>query len=129
MHRRYFSSCSYAVTGDRSGACVRGVVVASYPLNAKPELGAPGAHFPNEGVAFELYRSPRQRPYAPTALPLSLGDFHVIGRGRLPRGQQQREVFFHANGANYWAMVWIGDHATKADRAALASLITSIHAK
>jgi hypothetical protein len=36
--RRYFSSCRYLVTGVR-GTCVRGVVVASYPLRPNPEGG------------------------------------------------------------------------------------------
>src|SRR5918911_3316220 len=47
--RRYFSSCRYLVTGVR-GTCVRGVVVASYPLRPNPEGGAAGASFRHGGV-------------------------------------------------------------------------------
>lgn len=127
MHRRYFSSCSYAVTGARSGACVRGVVVASYPLKRHPELGAPDASFRQDGVLFELYRAPQQ-PVATRTLPpppLSLTDFHVVGEG-MHATDEQREGFFRAKGANYWAIVWIGKHASKSDRDDLTGVIGSI---
>ena len=127
LHRRYFSSCSYAVTGDRSGACVRGVVVASYPLKRNPELGGAGASFRSDGVLFDLYRSPRQQPVATRTVPppLSLADFHAVVRGMHPTGEQ-REVFFQAKGANYWAVAWIGQQATKSERNDLTGVTGSI---
>jgi hypothetical protein len=124
--RRYFSSCRYRVTGVR-GACVRGVVVASYPLTSNPELGA-GAPFRHGGVVLELYRAPGQGPnvIASTVLPpLSLSDFHFVGRGIRP-STEQSELFFRARGANYWAIAWVGKRAAKSDRGALASVVASI---
>jgi len=127
LHSRYFSSCSYAVTGVHSGACVRGVVVASYPLKANPELGARGASFRPDGVLFELYRAPTQQPVATRKLPppVSLADFHAVGRGMHATGEQ-RELFFRAKGANYWAIAWVGKHASKSNRADLSRLIRSM---
>lgn len=127
IHRRYFSSCSYAVTGVHSGACVRGVVVASYPLKPNPELGARGASFRSDGVLFELYRAPTQQPVATRKLPppVSLADFHAVGKGMRSTGEQ-RELFFRAKGANYWAIAWVGKHASKSDRDDLTGVIGSI---
>lgn len=130
LHRRYFSSCSYAVTGDRSEACVRGVVVASYPLRSSPELGAKGASFRSGGVLFELYRAPRRKPVATRALPpsLSLSDFHPARKGMHTNGEK-RELFFRAKGANYWAIAWVGRQASKSNRDDLSYLIGSIQIK
>jgi hypothetical protein len=102
LHRRYFSSCSYAATGIRSGACVRGVVVASYPLKPNPELGARDASFRSDGVLFELCRAPTQQPVATRNLPppVSLADFHPVGKGMRATGEQ-RELFFRAKRGNY----------------------------
>lgn len=127
LHRRYFSSCSYAVTGIRSGACVRGVVVASYPLKPNPELTGTGASLPSNGILFELYRAPTQHPVATRKLlpPMSLSDFHAVGRGMRATGEQ-RELLFRAKGANYWAIAWVGKHASKSVRDALGGVIGSI---
>jgi hypothetical protein len=125
--RRSFSSCRYEVTGVR-GTCVRGVVVASHPLRSNPEMGAAGASFRSGGVALELYRAPPQGPavVAATVLPpLSLSDFHAVGRGIRP-STEQRELFFRAKGANYWAIAWLGKRASESDRNALASAVASI---
>ena len=127
FHRRYFSSCRYMVTGVR-GACVRGVVVASYPLAPNPEGGAAGASFRHGGVLLELYRAPSQGPdvIARTVLPpLSLSDLRTVGRGPRP-STEQRELFFRAKGANYWAIAWLGKRASESDRNALASAVASI---
>src|SRR5262249_2246724 len=61
FHRRYFRSSDPSVTGGR-GIDVHGVVVASYPLKENPELGASGGTFRQDGVLFELYRTPRPQP-------------------------------------------------------------------
>ena len=125
--RRYFSSCRYMVTGVR-GTCVRGVVVASYPLRPDPEIAAAGASFRSAGVALELYRVPWQGPdvIAPTIQPpMSLADFHSVSRGIRP-STEQRELFFSVKGANYWAIAWVGSRAAKSDRDALASVVASI---
>jgi hypothetical protein len=130
--RRDFASCSYMVTGVH-GACVSGVVVASYRLSREPELGAPGADFPRGEVAFELYRAPRQHPVVvaqPVRFPLSLADFHAVGNGLgVQQSDQQRELFFRIVGANYWAIAWVGKGASKANRAALASIVSSARIK
>jgi hypothetical protein len=126
--RRYFSSCRYMVTGVH-GTCVRGVVVASYPLRPNPEIGAAGASFRSGGIALELYRAPSQGPevIAQTVLPpLSLSALHFAGMGRPRPSTQQRELFFRAKGANYWAIAWVGNRAAKSDRDALASVVASI---
>jgi hypothetical protein len=115
------------VTGVR-GACEHGVVVASYPLKANPEIGAAGASFRSRGVVLELYRAPRQRPDVVASTvrpPLSLSDFHTVGMGIRP-STEQRELFFRVKGANYWAMAWVGKRAAKSDRDALASVVGSI---
>jgi hypothetical protein len=130
LHGRYFSSCRFAVTGVRSGACVRGVVVASYRLKSNPELGEPGASFRADGVLFQLYRAPRQQAAAIPMVPppLSLADFHAVGRG-IRASTEQRELFFRAKGANYWAIAWIGKRATRLERNELSGAISSIQAK
>ncbi|MGH3009882.1 MAG: hypothetical protein ACRDLM_10835 [Gaiellaceae bacterium] len=126
LHWRYFSSCSFAVTGARSGACVQGVVVASYRLKPNPELGGSGARFPSDGVAVELYRSPSQQAYvAGPALPLRLADFHTVGRGIHQRGEQ-RQLAFRANSVNYWAIAWIGARSTHPERDDLGAVVGSI---
>ena len=58
-------------------------------------------------------------------LPLSLSDFHFAGMGIRPSTEQQ-ELFFRAQGANYWAIAWVGKRAGKSDRDALASVVASI---
>jgi hypothetical protein len=104
--RRYFSSCRYMVTGVH-GACVRVVVVASFPLRPNPEGGAAGASFRHGGVLLELYRAPWQGPnvIAPAIQPpVSLTDFRSVGRGIRP-STEQRELFFSVRRANYWSVV------------------------
>lgn len=135
-YARPFATCAALVTGDRHGGCVRGVVVASYPLQPQPEMGGQGAHFPSKGVALELYRPPADLGLADVRLRdrrLSLWQFnaadeglHLPGRPQLP--PQQWGAWFRVNGRSYWAIAWVGAHATKADRAALAALINSVHA-
>ena len=127
FHRRYFSSCRYMVTGVHGG-CVRGVVVASYPLRPNPEGGAAGASFRHGGVLLELYRAPWQGPnvIAPTIQPpVSLSAFHFAGMGERP-STEQRELFFSVRRVNYWAIAWVGSRAAKPDRDALASVVASI---
>jgi hypothetical protein len=131
FHHRTFRSCSYEVTGVR-GACIRGVVVASYRLAPEPEIGASGAAFPPTGVAFELFRAARQHPnvVAPTVpFPVSLADFRRVGRGPSGPSKSQRELFFRVAGAKYWAIAWTGQAAKKGDRSALNSLVSSVRIK
>jgi hypothetical protein len=128
FHYRYFRSCSYRVTGVR-GACVRGVVVADYRLLAQPEIGARGARYPQSGVALELYRAPKQEPpVVATAahFPVSLSEFHFVGRGLGGPSQSQRELFFRVGGRNYWAIAWTGSKSSPSQRRRLAALISSI---
>ena len=127
--RRDFSSCSYAVTGVHK-TCVPGVVVASYHLLSDPELGAQPADVRANGVALELYRAPREPDVIAQSvrLPFSLADFHSVGRGMHP-STEQRELFFRIDGANYWATAWVGKHSSRADRLALATLISAIRTR
>lgn len=110
------------------GACIHGVIVASYPLKPNPEMAAAGASFRSRGVALELYRAPWQGPdlIAPAVRPpLSLSDFHFVGRGPHPSTEQQ-ELFFSVDRVNYWAIAWVGKRAGKSDRDALVSVVASI---
>jgi hypothetical protein len=137
FYARRFENCSVAVTGDPKGGCDRGVVIASYPLQPQPETGGSGAHFPGKGVALELYRPPAGQGHADVKLGdrrLSLWQFNAFGEGldipgRKPAAPEEWGAWFSVNGANYWAIAWVGDSAQKSERAALAALIDSVHAR
>lgn len=136
-HLRAFTSCNPAVTGDRSGGCDRGVVIASYPLKAQPEIGGSGAHFSSKGVALELYRPPAVNGVANVKLDdrrLSLWQFNAADDGlnlpgKKPPPPEQWGAWFRVNGASYWAIAWVGTNSKTADRATLAALINSVHAR
>lgn len=139
--RRYhlgaFTNCSFAVTGDRNGGCDHGVVIASYPLKAQPEIGGSGARFSAKGVALELYRPPADNGVANVRLGkrrLSLWQFNAADEGlNLPGRKspppEQWGAWFRVNGASYWAIAWVGTNSKTADRATLAALINSVHAR
>jgi hypothetical protein len=132
---RPFTSCSAPVTGDRNGGCDRGVVIASYPLRSQPEIGGPGARFSARGVALELYRAPAGQGLADVKLgarrlwqwQFEAADdgIHLSGQKQPP--PQQWGAWFRVNGASYWAIAWVGNNATKTDRAKLAALVDSVH--
>jgi hypothetical protein len=134
-YARSFKSCGAAVTGDRHGGCDRGVVIASYPLKSRPEIGGPGAHFSPRGVALELYRPPADNGRATVRLGdrrLSLWQFNPADEGihlpgKKPPPPEQWGAWFRVNGRSYWAIAWVGNNAKKVDRAKLASLINSVH--
>ncbi len=136
-HLHRFASCSFAVTGDRKGGCDRGVVIASYPLKAQPEIAGSGAHFSSKGVALELYRPPADNGVANVKLGerrLSLWQFNPADEGlnlpgKKPPPPEQWGAWFRVNGASYWAIAWVGTNAKKVDRATLAALINSVHAR
>jgi hypothetical protein len=136
-HLRAFTSCNPAVTGDRNGGCDRGVVIASYPLKAQPEIGGSGAHFSSKGVALELHRPPADNGVANVKLGkrrLSLWQFNAADDGlslpdKKPPPPEQWGAWFRVNGASYWAIAWVGTNAKRADRATLATLINSVHAR
>ena len=133
--RRSVTSCEYRFTGVH-GSCVRSLFIASRPLPAAPER--PGWQFRTSEVAFELYRAPVQRSGGKNivatsySFPLSLDDFHIVGRGlrplggRKPRPDSQLELFFRARGHNYWAIAWISAGVGRPDRSALASIVASV---
>lgn len=136
-HLRAFSTCSFMITGDRKGGCEHGVVIASYPLRPQPEIGGPGAHFPALGVALELYRPAADNGRADVTLGdyrLSLWQFTsnsdegIDLPGRKPPPPEQWSAWFRVNGVSYWAIAWVGTHATGIDRSSLAALINSVHA-
>jgi hypothetical protein len=119
FHRAYFRSSDPAVTGGH-GIHVHGVVVASYPLKANPEIGGSGESIRQDGVFFELYRAPRHvKGQVPLSVnfPLSYLDF--------PAGS----LFFAANGHNYQGIALVGKHASETDKAGIVALIASIHVK
>jgi hypothetical protein len=136
-YARSFKNCSFAVTGDRNGGCDRGVVIASYPLQPQPEIGGPGARFSSKGVALELYRPPADNGRATVKLGnrrLSLWQFNAAGEGPYLPGKkspppEQWGAWFRVNGSSYSAIAWVGNNAKKADRATLAALINSVHAR
>ena len=137
-YARSFVNCSYLVTGDSNGGCDRGVVVASYPLRSQPESGGSGARFSHNGVALELYRPPADQVLASVNLGdrrLSLWQFdpprtdNPYSPENKPPPPEQWEAFFQVDGASYWAIAWVGTKANKSDRAALAALINSVHAR
>jgi hypothetical protein len=136
-YTRSFKTCSEAVTGDRNGGCARGVVIASYPLQPQPEIGGSGARFSFKGVALELYRPPADNGRADVSLGnrrLSLWQFnsrddYPVLPGKTPPAPEQWEAWFRVNGASYWAIAWVGNNAAKADRATLAALVNSVHAR
>jgi hypothetical protein len=136
-HLRRFTICGFAVTGDRKGGCDRGVVIASYPLKALPEIGGSGARFSSKGVALELYRPPADNGVANVKLGkrrLSLWQFNAADDGlnlpgRKPPPPEQWGAWFRVNGASYWAIAWVGTNAKRADRATLAALINSVHVR
>jgi hypothetical protein len=136
-HLRAFTNCNPAVTGDRKGGCDRGVVIASYPLKAQAEIGGSGAHFSSKGVALELYRPPADNGVANVRLGkrrLSLWQFNAADRGlnlpgKKPLPPEQWGAWFRVNGVSYRAIAWVGTNAKKVDRATLADLINSVHAR
>jgi len=116
-----------AALGLASGALAH----SDFPPPAIASVGPLRVTYPSnlrsDGVLFDLYRSPRQQPVATRTVPppLSLADFHAVVRGMHPTGEQ-REVFFQAKGANYWAVAWIGQQATKSERNDLTGVTGSI---
>lgn len=135
-YTRPFASCRPTVTGQHNGRCDRGVVIASYPLKPQPEIGGSGAHFSSKGVALELYQAPADQGLANMRLGdrrLSLWQFSAAEDvldppGEKPPPPQQWGAWFRVNGASYWAIAWVGNKATQADRTTLAVLVNSVHA-
>jgi hypothetical protein len=129
LHRRYFSSCDYRVTGVQ-GACVHGVVIANIRLGRSPELGGSYARLPLTVAKLELVlAAPQAGVVAPVPnYPLSLRNFRNTCRGCTgTRRFSQVGFFFRANDANYWAIAWIGKRIGRRDYRALKSIVASIH--
>jgi hypothetical protein len=129
-HLRRFATSNHAVTGVH-GARVRGVVVASYPLKRRPEVGASGRVLPPDGVFFELYKTPRHaHPLgAKKKLPLILFDFPQIRAFRNTPGVEQGGAFFRVHGRNYQAMLWVGKDASKTSLLTIDFIVESITAR
>lgn len=123
--KRSFAGCGEAITQLPRVHCVRGVVVAGYRLNHNPELGAPGAFFPHNGVALEVY--PVRNLVLGRQIPprLSLSEFRSWSTAPRPSAELQVAAF-KVGRMGYMAFAWVGGHAPRADRAALASMIASI---
>jgi hypothetical protein len=126
-HRRYFATTSHAITGTHN-VRVHGVVVASYPLRRRPEIGARGQRLRSDGLFFELYQVPRGRHQPPAAKkpPLTIFDFPAIPGLKSPPTTEQGEVLFSANGRNYRAILWIGKFAPKDTLLAIDDIVASI---
>ncbi|HEY2741430.1 MAG TPA: hypothetical protein VGI69_04525 [Gaiellaceae bacterium] len=129
-HLRRFATSNHAVTGVH-GARARGVVVASYPLKRRPEVGASGRVLRPDGVFFELYKAPRHaHPQgAKKKLPLILFDFPQIRAFRNTPGIEQGGAFFRVHGRNYQAMLWVGKDASKISLLTIDFIVESITAR
>ena len=104
------------------------VLVADYPLSMdSPTVRT--ATFPANGVVFLLSREPKLSPPVPASsvgFPLSLS--RLGPSQRHPNGQTW-ELRFRRNGDVYRVTVWYGNTASARDRAAIASVVSSIRAR
>jgi len=104
----------------------RGVLVADYRLS-KNSPTARTATFPANGVVFELAREPKLSPpipASPARFPLSL---ERLGRSAQHTNGQTWELRFSVGNDVYLVVVWYGNTASARDRAAIASVVSSIH--
>jgi hypothetical protein len=107
-HRRYFSF-------GNARRRVRGVVIASYPLERNPQLGGSGLKLPLDGVFFEVYAVPHPRHHVTPAkkLPVTIFDFPAIDAFGARPTKEQGATFFTASGRRYRAILWVGAKAPK----------------
>ena len=104
----------------------RAVLVADYRLS-KDSPTVRTATFPAGGVVFELSREPKLShpiPAPSVRFPLSLDDLGPSAAH--PNGQTWERRFTFRN-AVYLVVVWYGKTASPRDRAAVASIVSSIH--
>lgn len=129
-HRRHFATSDHAVTGVH-GVRVHGVVIASYPLRSRPELGGRGEVLRPDGLFFELYQLPRRPNHpAPTRpFPLTIYDFPDIEELRNTPALEQGGVAFNVNGRDYRAILWVGKHASEQERVTIDGIVDSIRVK
>jgi hypothetical protein len=129
-HRRYFKTSDHAVTGVH-GVRVRGVVIASYPLRPRPELGGKGEVLRANGLFFELYQLPRRQKHpAPTRpFPLTIYDFPDIEELRNTPALEQGGVAFNVKGRDYRAILWVGKLASRDARVTIDGIVDSIRVK
>ena len=102
------------------------LLVADYRLSRNSPT-VRSATFPASGVVFELeHEAKLQPPVAARAVrfPLSLAK---LGRSIRHANGQTWELRFRTKGAVYWAIVWFGKSASNEDRAAVTSIVSSIH--
>ena len=105
----------------------RAVLVADYRLS-KNSPTVRTATFPASGVVFELSREQKlNHPIAapPVRFPLSLDR---LGPSQHRANGQTRELRFRVKSDVYWVIVWYGNTASERDRAAIASVVSSIRA-
>ena len=126
-HRRSFVTTNHAVTGVH-GVRVHGVVIASYPLRPRPELGGKGERLRSDGLFFELYQLPRrtQHPAPTRPFPLTIYDFPDIEGLRNTPALEQGGVSFNVNGRDYRAILWVGKLASKEERVTIDGIVDSI---
>jgi hypothetical protein len=104
------------------------VIVADYPLS-KDSPTVRTATFPANGVVFELLHEQHLDhpiPAAPVRFPVLLDR---LGRSTRHTNGQTWELRFSVGGNAddvYWVVVWFGDRASAADRAAVASMVRSV---
>lgn len=102
------------------------VLVADYRLS-KNSPTVRTATFPASGVVFMLSREQKLShpiPAPPVRFPLSLDR---LGPSQHHANGQTWELRFRRNGDVYWVVVWYGNTASARDRAAIASVVSSIH--
>jgi hypothetical protein len=102
-----------------------GVLVADYPLSRNSPTVRRGM-FPTSGVLLALYREPKLQPpiaAGKVRFPLSLGKLgNILTR---PHGQSW-ELRFRVQGDVYDVVVWLGNSSNTRNRAAMASVVSSI---
>ncbi len=105
----------------------RAVLVADYRLS-KNSPTVQTATFPASGVVFELLREQKLNPpiaAPPVRFPLSIDR---LGPSQHHTNGQTRELRFRVKQDVYWVIVWYGNTASARDRAAIASVLSSIRA-
>jgi hypothetical protein len=102
-----------------------GALVADYRVSIdSPTVRE--AVFPRSGVLFVLSREPKLQPpiaAQTVGLPLSMAR---LGDGRSRPNGRTWELRFGVKDTVYWVTVWFGKSSSARDRAAIASVVSSI---
>jgi hypothetical protein len=109
--------------------CPHYVLVTSFPQSDHLRLRGLHAFFRRTGVSLLLVRPARGRTFRLGDGSLPLWRFQMIAfGGPTPEAGHVWETDFRAKSATYEAQATLGPRSTRAERAALARLIGSVHA-